>query len=681
MFKAIKAMLEGFIFPTSTPWALSLPGTRFDYAKAVGDGLGSNVIMSPVQWMMRTFPEAPVIVEKLAKDGYEKMPGHKILELLEEPNEFYPGEVLWMGTMMSFAIAGNAYWLKRRNNAGRVSELYYVPHWTIEPKAPRDGRGYITHYDYNPMGVTQRVEVEDVVHFRHGINPKNIRQGLSPLDSVVREVFTDDEAANFSATILKNMGVPGVIISPEAGVIADENAMKAVKEKYQETFGGDHRGEALVLKGPTKVQQFGFNPAQMSVGKLRNISEERVCAALGIPAAVVGFGTGLQQTKVGATMAELIRLAWKGNIIPTQRLMAATLRKQLLPDFEPEPKKFKLRFDNSEVQALQEDRNKLVERLNIAIGGGWATRSEGRRAMGWPVEKGDEVYFEPAGAFVTPAGQSGKPKQIKAATPTEGRVIETAPRKRPTRAHLRLGTVFAKDHARMSQVFEKELSGTFDDLGRMAEEAADELLKAFYDLETKDPQDTLDAERILASMPLLDIEKDLRKKYQAHYLRVSKVTTDSINGVMGLGVQLPDTRAREIISEGGRRLGLVDVAGQTRRRLFRELEEGRALGEGVPQLVARIRDKVPAGRWSTPGVRAKVIARTETKHAQRKSALETYKEADTVTQAMVLDARLGSTDEECEALNGTIVSLEDAEALMNDEHPNGTRDFVPMIGE
>jgi hypothetical protein len=41
-----------------------LPEKKIDYAKEVGDGLGSSVLMAPLNWIMRTFPEAPAVVEK-----------------------------------------------------------------------------------------------------------------------------------------------------------------------------------------------------------------------------------------------------------------------------------------------------------------------------------------------------------------------------------------------------------------------------------------------------------------------------------------------------------------------------------------------------------------------------------------------------------------------------------------
>jgi hypothetical protein len=148
----------------------------------------------------------------------------------------------------------------------------------------------------------------------------------------VRELFTDDEAANYTASMLRNVGVPPVVLAPGAHASPVLKELQQTKQRYQES------PRAMPVAGagdvrPTTVDQLGFNPQQMDVRNLRRVPEERISAVLGIPAAVVGLGTGLDNTKVGATMSEMREQAYESNIIPTQRLMAAELRTQLLPDF------------------------------------------------------------------------------------------------------------------------------------------------------------------------------------------------------------------------------------------------------------------------------------------------------------------------------------------------------------
>lgn len=395
--KQFQRLVEGnTVHPRHNLFAFNIPRTKFDYAKEVGTGLGSNVIMSPVQWVMRTFPESPVSLSKTKADGQvEPVVTHPFLDLLNHPNDFYTYETMIMATMLSWSIAGNAYWLKVRNGIKGVIQLWYVPHWMITAKAhPTDTSIFIDHYEYNPNGQRFHVPIEDVVHFRFGLDPLNVRRGLSPLGAVLREVFTDDEASNYSASILRNMGVPGVIISPDNDEGIDEKTAIAVKEKFKQTFTGDRRGEAMIMTGKTKIESFGFDPKKLNLGDMRDISEERVTAALGIPAAVIGFGAGLQTTKVGATMNAMIRLAWTGNIIPSQRPISQTLQRQLLIDFDND-KSLTVGFDNSKVSALQEDKDAKVKRLTDGVRAGWATVADAREAEGLTVEDDHKVFLRP----------------------------------------------------------------------------------------------------------------------------------------------------------------------------------------------------------------------------------------------------------------------------------------------
>ena len=681
--------------PQSSPLSLDLQGaswlfsdaprTRVDYRREVGSGYGSSVLMAPVHWVARTFPEAPLQVEQETPEGFEKVLGHELSQLLRQPNPFYSGTTLWMATLSSWILSGNAYWIKVRNAQRKPIELWYVPHWMIAPKWPEDGSVFISHYEYRPRGYGERIEIEDVIHFRHGMTPHNPRLGVSPLQAVLREVFTDDEASRFTATVLRNMGVIGIVMSPkEGGITATEDDVAETKKKLMERFTGSRRGEPLVMGRPTDVHQFGFSLDKMDLSSIRNISEERVCAALGIPAAVVGFGTGLQQTKVGATMKELRRLAWEGNLIPTQRFFAEALEGSLLVDFEESPEQFRVVFDRSDVEAIKESENELNERLTTAVRGGYMQVAEAREEKGLEVTDADRIYLRPIAMIEVPAGEPRPDlpeKGIKIAADPEPLLPtdDAPPRRQPNAMQRRVVEMNERNHAAFSARFQQELERFFDGLGKDAARIAREVLKSAKPGSTKEIAEEIEGQRILDEMALEIAQRTLQEKGGRHYLRVAQETFTGVSTILGLEIGLPDPVAREIVATGGTRMGLIDLRKQTRERLFRELTEGRAAGEGIPQLVARIRDKIPAGRYQDAATRAKVIARTETKHAQRTSVLRAYKESQVVTRVLVLDDRLGHGDADCTFWNGREVPLDQARELAAQEHPNGTRDFAPVI--
>jgi HK97 family phage portal protein len=322
------------------------------------EGLTSNVVMAPVFWIMRTFTQSVAVVQRREDRGvWKNVTDHPLEVLIARPNPFYDGGALWKVTCISYVLAGNAYWRKVRNSIGEVVQLWYIPHWHIEPIRPVDGSAFISHYEMRTgIGASDAIAVRDIIHFRFGLDPEDTRYGFPPLRPLLREVMTDDQAAQFSETILRNMGVPGLIVSPknDSWKPSDQETQK-LRDYFETAFSGERRGKPFVMKIPTEVSQFGFDPNKLMLSALRDISEERVCAVLGIPAAVVGFGSGLQSTKVGATMRELRKLAWVQCLDPMQADLAGQLTAQLLPDFQSQTRRFRVAFDNSGVSAFPED--------------------------------------------------------------------------------------------------------------------------------------------------------------------------------------------------------------------------------------------------------------------------------------------------------------------------------------
>lgn len=407
---SLRSIAKRFTMRFSSPPAalFYLPRGKFDYAKEVGDGTNSSTVMAPLMWIARVFPEAPPALWSLDADGTEKqIRDHRMLRLLRQPNEYYSQAELWVATLIDYYADGNGYWIKGRDRGGRAVQLWWAPHWTMRPKGTAEE--FITHYEYRPGVETFEISPDDVVHFRYGLDPDDPRRGRSPLNSVLREVFTDDEAASFTASLLRNMGVPGLLVSPDgsAGEISEDEA-KEVKAFVKTAFSGERRGEPLVIGAPTKIQQFGFSPEQLLLKELRRIPEERVSAVVGVPAVVAGLGAGLDRSTF-TNFAEAREAGYEESIIPAQRVFGEQMWSQLLPDFEPDENTrwmMRVGFDLAHVRVLQPDLDKLATRLNIGVSNGTVRRSEYRRTFGLPVGDGDEVYLVPMNVAEVPADGS-----------------------------------------------------------------------------------------------------------------------------------------------------------------------------------------------------------------------------------------------------------------------------------
>ncbi|RVK81397.1 phage portal protein [Sinorhizobium meliloti] len=661
--------------------------TRFDYRREVGDCLDASVVTGPVQWIQRALPEARLTVMRYGRGGrVDEIADHGALSLIARPNEFYGDLALWSGTVLSYCIAGNAYWLKARNGLGRPGELWYVPHWTMKPCGPEDGSTLLSHYLYSPGSGIEPMKIDpaDVVHFRHGLDPRDPRLGISPLDGAIREIFMDLESSNFVASLLRNMGVPGVVISPKAGGMVAADDVEATKAWFKQAFGGDRRGGPLVMGAPTDVSPYGFNPQQMNMSEARDVAEERVCASLGIPAAVVGFGAGLQSTKVGATMKEMAKLAWHNGVLPMGRVFADEIDRSIVPDFGPLPGRLKTVWDTSEVLALADDEDKETERWNKRVHGGWAMISEARAAAGLEVDDSHKIYLRPISIVEVPAGapprdgqdtQDPKQRGEKAQAPLQAR-----------RAGIAFLRLIAGQEEPRAKAFEKRLKAFFKELGKAARQAALPLLEE-EDLTPApgkaygEKSDELLIARILDALGIGTHWTTFRQQFEAHYLEVAKEVSEAAQ-LAGISGSLPDPVARSVAAAGGRRAGLIDLSAQSKAALFDAIAEGRSEGDGAIQLAARIAGHVEAGPWATPEMRARVIARTETKFAQNISTIERGRAAG-VERFLIFDGRLGpgrSLPSHI-ARNGGIVTAAEAMQMAAEEHPNGTLSFSPHFGD
>lgn len=179
--------------------------------------------------------------------------------------------------------------------------------------------------------------------------------------------------------------------------------------------------------------------------------------------------------------------------------------------------------------------------------------------------------------------------------------------------------------------------------------------------------------------PTLNGLGSLDLDYRPQYLGIARSTYDIINSTMGLGVNLTAEEEYKIIALGGKRMGLIDLPQQTRDAIMQAISEGRANGEGAADIAKRIQDSVEAGPWGSARTRSMVIARTETKYAQNAASLDCYDQAENVTGVMIFDGRLDTSDEECMARDGDIVDIEEAQAMADSEHPNGTLSFAPVV--
>jgi hypothetical protein len=579
--------------------------------------------------------------------------------------------------------------------------LWWVPSSSMSPRWPADGSAFISHYDYFVGGQVQQIDPSNVIHLRDGFDPRNVRLGLSPLHAMVREIATDNEAANWSASLLHNSSVPGVIISPEGDIQPSVADLEQVKADFMQRFGGDNRGMPLVMKGSTKVTVLSFSPEQMNLRALRQIPEERITAVLGIPAAVVGLGAGLDTTKVGATMREMREQAYESCLIPLQRLISAELQSQLAPSFG-DPAKLRVQFDLTEVRVLQDDQNALHTRAREDWLAGLLTLNQSLGLIGEepligpegdvriipnthttvriqdvaaglaagaaaapqplalppgtpPGEEPPGIQTPPPGTERAPAGKGVLPSALKAAALSDDDILARYEKSLPP---------LVADLA-------DELHGAFEAMVETVAGRAMSYLKAGTNGHARV---AVEVKADLISGLVTDADHaDVRSLLRSAVLKGMRSAADDLSPLTDGTVRI--TRAspayKAAVADMESRLpGIVETTGADFSRLVARLERR----PGSVDL-ATVREALTIYVADTYPGRSEAIARTEMGYAHAAGVIAVAEKSGLATRVHVHD---GTDDGPCKERNGMVLSLADArgEGL---NHPNCALRLIPVI--
>jgi len=352
---------------------------------------GNSAALACLNVLGTAFSEPPLKVYlKNQENGMEYVPNHPAEQLMNNPNPNMSSSLMNNYIVTSVAVYGDAFILKLRNDAGAVVQLVPLLADMVEVKG--NDEQLITKYQYKQKGNTLEIMPEDMIHLRERIDPRNHRRGLAPLRSVMVEVLGDSAASQMGAALVKNTGVPSVVISPKNDLSMTSDEAENIAEVFGRRFGGENRGRPLVISGgEVDIKTLSFSPKDLEIGKLRYINEERISAVLGVPSVLASLGSGLERATY-SNVKELREFFTEQKLIPMWNHFANEFTKQLLlQDFEDNTD-YCFKYDISDVRALSQDEDATMQRITQGFNAGFVTVNEARQATQLPaLDNGD--YF------------------------------------------------------------------------------------------------------------------------------------------------------------------------------------------------------------------------------------------------------------------------------------------------
>lgn len=375
-----------------------LPGARKDWLGAAGDLWRNSVVAACLGWLQDNGPSAVLEVKAVDKtpEGFKETVDndHPLLDLLGpygKPNQSYSQKTLWGALYLSYKVDGNAFIIPSRGSGGFGSpvELWWEPHWNVTPWRDINSSRLVDYYIiWRPTGRFV-VAADDIIHLRDGIDPHNPTMGLSRLKSQARNIVGMNDAETYTASLVGNMGGIGVVWMPKEDTDVDEKQARGEKRRIQRSTRGENAGSVTALSLPGTIERIALSPQEMALESILDRPEATITSVIGVQAMSIGLAVGTNQ-RTFSNVKEADRMSWMNGLIPMQDGMLEDMGRQLLSMYGESTKQHVLRFNRTNVDALQRDAGEKATEAATLREKRITTQNESRAMIGLPPQEGGD---------------------------------------------------------------------------------------------------------------------------------------------------------------------------------------------------------------------------------------------------------------------------------------------------
>lgn len=531
------------------------------------------------------------------RDG-KRLEQHPMLQLVNNPNpwqtrtELIEELVTWLLTAGEFFIEGAG------PERGAPRELYpLAPHRM--GVIPGTAAERIAGYEFKIGNKGAKFEPHQIAHTKL-FNPLNPWRGLSPMTAAARRIDMLNEAEDWNVSLLQNGAqLSGLLMAPDG---LDEIQWSRLKEMFgREHVGKGKRGKVGIGDGVADFKPIGMTPVDISWVEGQKLSTRKVCAVFGVGPELIGDG----ENKTYSNYQEARKALYQETVLPILDRIADALNGWLSEWFGGA----QLVYVADDIEALQEDRDKLIERLCKLVDKRIITPTTAALELGYDPPPGGDLILVPAMLMPIDATGSVEP-------PAE-----------PAAKALHLATEEAKaahwksteaGRERMQAVAAKIVKARFDDEREAIVQAV--------------AKSKGEASAAVAASVALDAgRKAWKESLETLYVTVGKPFAEAIEEQFKTAVGPTSTKAGGegwakgvrawIAKQAGRKIKQINKT--TLAQVRTELAAGAEAGEGALALSKRI-DALYL-KQIIPN-RSETIARTETTTASNVASREAAKD-------------------------------------------------------
>jgi HK97 family phage portal protein len=274
-----------------------------------------------------------------------------------------------------------------------------------------DSRGYVSRFYYSAPG-SNRIYEPDVIAYNHGFNPFYDTRGSSIVTSIVQKINIEHNLDTFLQAFFNNDAMPGMTVSPPAGVSWTDLQWERMKAVFREMKGVRNRRSAAMFNEAVEITQ-NEEPDIQKHMTIADPINKAILSAFGVPSVLVGDNSTTPYKEADSVLANFIKLRVKPMALDLQNY----INDLCLPHLD-KSRDTRLEFDFSVFEAADTTNINLYEIGNVYINN-LNTLNEARQKMGdEPLEGGDRLangltleqikmggYVKPDGTIVIPEAQ------------------------------------------------------------------------------------------------------------------------------------------------------------------------------------------------------------------------------------------------------------------------------------
>jgi HK97 family phage portal protein len=365
-----------------------------------------NVIAASCIWEIVTSAAEPELIVEQRKttgqtDGQDwaRVPdGHELATLLADPNPDESQDELLERLLTHQQIGGQWALHKARSSSGRLVEL-----WALRPDrletVPGD-EGLVAGYLFKTDKKKTPIPTRDAVICMLRADPLDDFYGLSPLAVLALFGDLDNKAADYLRSFFYNGGAPAGLLKIKNAILEEPDRIR-LKEAWAREHGGTAGWHSVsVVDADADYQEIGSRPEKLNMETIWDETEARICSAFGVPPILVGCNIGLKRATY-ANYGEARQSFWQETMPLVLNRTARKLTKGVAHEWGTD---LRVRYELTNVKALQVDDAVVREQSVKEYEAGVITLNEARQRCGWPAVEGPDGDARKAPAPEAPPG-------------------------------------------------------------------------------------------------------------------------------------------------------------------------------------------------------------------------------------------------------------------------------------